>query len=311
MAIVWQISAVHLSKRTLLSGVLLKDSPFTYDKQIGRLKNLLKVGKSYFTGVCVNEEITISTSNKTIQTTTDEYGSFSIVLDFLITSEISIKIASENKPLKIIQTYPVVFHNTKSPFNVISDIDDTIIVSYTADFFKRVGTLAFTTPQKRKPIDFTRNLLKEFDKLNARVFYVSKSESNFFAMLTSFIEQNNLPKGSLILTPYLKFAQLLNPKKNHNFKIRHIRLILENSETKKFVLFGDDSQRDMEIYSEIAREFPERIIKIYIRQTKKKVLLYQKKMWGNLKSTGVTVQYFQEDSDVDATKEMEQLKNNT
>ena len=308
MAIVWQISAVHLNKRTLLNGVILKDTPFAYDKQIGKFRNLMKVGKSYFIDVCANEQISITTNNKTIQTTTDEYGSFSIVLDFLMTSEITIKIAPENKPLKIIQTYPVVFHNIVSPFDVISDIDDTILVSYTANFFKRVGTLAFTVPQKRKSIDFTQKLLIEFDKMGARVFYVSKSESNFFGMLTSFIKHNKLPKGHLILTPYLKFSQLLNPRKMHNFKINNIRFILENSGTKGFVLFGDDSQRDMEIYSEIAKEFPEKVLKIYIRQTKKKVLLYQKRMWENLKSTGATVQYFKADSDVDAVKEMEQFK---
>ena len=310
MAIVWQISAVHLNKSTLLSGVLLKGAPFAYDKQIGSFKNLLKVGKSYFIDVCAHQEITITTNNKSINTSTDVFGSFLIVLDFLLKDEIIIKIVPNNKPLKILQTYPVIFQNTDGPFDVISDIDDTIIVSYTADFFKRVGTLAFTAPRKRKPIDFTHNLLKEFEKQDSRVFYVSKSESNFFGTLTSFIEYNKLPKGQLILTPYLKFAQLLNPKKKHNFKINHIQLILENSGNKKFVLFGDDSQRDMEIYSEIAGKFPERILKIYIRQTKKKVLLYQKRMLEKLKSTGVRVHYFKADSDVDVVKEMEQLKNN-
>lgn len=310
MTVVWQISALHLNNKTLLSGVILKNSPFTYDNQIGSFKNLLKVGKSYFIGICAHQKITITTNNITIQTTTDEHGSFSVVLDFLLTGEIIIKIVSSDKPLKILQTYPVIFQNTESTFDVISDIDDTIIVSYTADFFKRVATLAFTAPQKRKSIDFTLHLLKEFEKQDARVFYVSKSESNFFGMLTSFIEHNNLPKGQLILTPYLKLCQLLSPNKKHNFKVSHIRFILENSGTKNFVLFGDDSQRDMEIYSEIAQAFPDRILKIYIRQTKKKVLLYQKRMWEKLKSTGVPVEYFKTNSDVNVVKEMEQLKNN-
>ena len=309
MAVVWQISALHLNKSTLFSGVLLKDAPFVYDKQISRFKNLLKVGKSYFINVCANEQISITTNNKTITTRTDTYGSFSIVVDYLLKGEIIIKIAPDDKPLKILQTYPVTFQNTDVPFDVISDIDDTIIVSYTADFFKRVGTLAFTAPQKRKSIDFTQKLLIEFDKMGARVFYVSKSESNFFGMLTSFIKHNKLPKGHLILTPYLKFGQLLNPRKKHNFKINNIRFILENSGVKKFVLFGDDSQRDMEIYSEISREFPKRILKIYIRQTKHKILPYQKRMWEKLKSTSVPVKYFKADSNVDVVKEKEQLKN--
>jgi phosphatidate phosphatase APP1 len=223
--------------------------------------------------------------------------------------ELKINISDSVNPLKILQVYPIVFQNTRSPFDVISDIDDTIVVSYTADFFKRIGTLALTAPNKRKTIDFTKKLFQEFEKQDARVFYVSKSESNLFGMISSFIEYNKLPKGQLFLTPYLKFSQLLNPKKKRNFKINHIRFIMENSITNSFVLLGDDSQRDMEIYLEIARKFPERILKIYIRQTKKKILLYQKRMWEKLKSTGIPAKYFNADSDVDVVKEMEQLIN--
>jgi len=309
MPIVWQISVLHLNKKTLLSGVLLKGIPFTYDEQIGNFRNLLKVLRSYFIGVYANKEIAISVNDKIIYTNTDKYGSFSVVVDFLCKGELTIKIADSNKPLKILQSYPIVFQNTESPFDVISDIDDTIIVSYTADFFKRIGTLAFTAPQKRKTIGFTQKLFEEFKKQDVRVFYVSKSESNLFAMLTAFIELNNLPKGMLILTPYLKFGQLLHPKKGRDYKLKNIRFIFENSGTKDFVLMGDDSQRDMEIYTDIAKEFPERVMKIYIRQTKRKVLPRQKRMWIELKATGVPVKYFKADTPVDKLNEIAQLKN--
>lgn len=309
--VVWQISAVHLNRKTLISGVLLETAPFAYDKQIRSLKNLLNVIKSYFISTYQNKKISITTNNITINTNTDSYGSFSIVVDFLHIGELKINIAENVSPLRILQTYPIIFKNTKSPFNVISDIDDTIIVSYTASFFKRIGTLALTTPNKRETISFTQKLFKEFKKQNVRVFYVSKSESNLFGMLTSFIKYNKLPKGQLILTPYLKFSQLLNPKKKQNFKFNNIRFIIENSITNGFVLVGDDSQQDMEIYLNITREFPKRILKIYIRQTKNKVLLYQKQMWGKLKLTGIPVKYFKADSAIDVVKEMEQLKNNT
>lgn len=244
--VVWQISALHLNRRTLISGVLLEAAPFTYNKQIGNLRNLLKVIKSYFISAYQNKEISITANNITINTNSDKYGGFSVVVDFLLIGELKINIANSVNPLRILQTYPIIFQNIKSPFDVISDIDDTIIVSYTTNFFKRVGTLALTAPNKRKNIGFTQKLFKEFKKLDARVFYVSQSKYNLFDMLTSFIEYNKLPKGQLILTPYLKFSQLLNPKKNRNFKTNHIRFIMENSVTNSFVLIGDDSQRDIE-----------------------------------------------------------------
>jgi phosphatidate phosphatase APP1 len=305
--VVWQISALYLDKKILISGVILRDTPFAYEKQIGNFRNLLEVCKSYFVGVYGNKEILITTNNKTINTNTDKYGSFSVVVDFLYISELIIKTTDNDKPLQILQTYPIIFENTKSIFDVISDIDDTIIVSYTADFLKRIGSLAFTLPKKRKAVGFTQKLFKEFEKQDTRVFYVSKSESNLFAMLTSFIKYNKLPTGILILTPYLKFSQLFNPKKGRDYKLNNIWFILKNTGAKKYVLFGDDSQKDMEVYSEIAQEFPERILKIYIRQTKRKVLPYQKRMWKKLELTEIPIVYFNDNTTIDFQNEFKLL----
>ena len=307
MPVVWQISALHLNNRTLISGVLLQGIPFIYDKQIGNYKNLLKVVKSYFIAAYANKKISITSNGKTINTSTDKNGNFSLIVETLHKGVLNVTIAGHEKPLRILQSYPIIFQNTKSQFDVISDIDDTIIVSYTADFFKRIGTLALTSPQNRKAIAFTQKLFEEFNKEDARVFYISKSESNLFAMLTSYIEHNNLPKGKLILTPYLKILQLFRPKKDRDYKLRNIRFIVENSGEKAFVLIGDDSQRDMEIYTDIANEYPERILKIYIRQTKRKILSRQKRMLEKLKSTEVPVNYFKADSHVDELNEIVQL----
>ncbi len=308
--VVWQISALHLNKKTLISGVLIKGNPFAYHKQIGWLKNLLTVIKSYFIGSYRNKQISITTNNITTNTITDKYGSFYIVVDFLYVGELKINIADNENPLKIIQTYPTVFQNTESFFDVISDIDDTIIVSYTADFFKRIGELTLTPPQKRAVIGFSQKMFDEFKKQDVRIFYVSKSESNLFGMLTYFIVHNNLPNGKLFLTPYLSFRQLLFTKKKKDFKIDRIRFFMKNSENKKYVLFGDDSQQDIDIYSKIIREFPQSILKVYIRQTKNKTSSNQERMLEKLKSLGVPVHYFKTDTEIDVAKEISQLKNN-
>lgn len=308
MAFVWQISVLHLYKGALLSGVLLKDKPVLYNKQISSIRNLRKVFKSYLTNVCDQTDITILFDHKTIHTKTNEHGGFSIALDFIPKGDCKIRLTEESQDLEILQTYPVVFKETDSSFDVISDIDDTIIYSYTASFFKRIGTLVFSNPEKRKPIKFTQDLLEVLKKHKIRVFYVSKSESNLFNMLTAFIEHNNLPKGPLILTPYLKFAQLFKSKE-HNFKLEHIQFIIKNTGNKKFVLFGDDSQKDMEIYTHIVKEFPKRILKVYIRQTKPQILPYQKQMWEKLKSTHVPFDYFKAEQKLNIEKEITQLKN--
>jgi len=65
----------------------------------------------------------------------------------------------------------------------------------------------------------------------------------------------------------------------------------------------------MEVYSKIAQEFPERILKIYIRQTKRKVLPYQKRMWEKLKLTEIPILYFNDHTNLDFQDEFNQLAN--
>ncbi len=298
MAIVWQLSIINLEKKALVSGVVLRELPPMHSGRITSLKNLFKLSRSYFIKRFSNEKISILNDKQTIETTTDENGSFYVEVDFNISGELSIASGSD-PPMEIVQDYPIIFENSTADFDVISDVDDTLMVSHTAALFKRVGTLAFTVPQRRKAIPFTKKLLEEFTKLNARVFYVSKSESNLFNMIVSIIKYHHLPQGVLILTPYLKFRQLFNYDKGHDYKENHIRFLFENSDKKKFVLLGDDSQRDLEVYADIAKAYPDRVLRIYIRQTQSYRKKAHKEIWERIESSGVSARYFKSEDSID------------
>jgi len=179
---------------------------------------------------------------------------------------------------------------TAGTYDVISDIDDTIMVSYTADFYKRISTVAFNNPKRRKSILYTYQLLKTLEEQGSRMFYVSKSESNLFGMISSFISHHNFPKGDIFLTPYLRFNQLFRSK-DTRYKEDTINFIITNS-SKNFILIGDDSQMDMDAYAHTVSKFPDRIFRIYIRQTKKNRSRVQLQKWQDLKATGVNVTYF-------------------
>ncbi|MCK5816257.1 MAG: App1 family protein, partial [Flavobacteriaceae bacterium] len=136
----------------------------------------------------------------------------------------------------------------------------------------------------------------------------SKSESNLFEILTSFISENKFPKGVLLLTPYLNFKQLLKGNKKIDFKLNTIHFIIENSLNKKFILFGDDTQKDMEIYETIVKSFPNKIERIYIRKTKKHLSKQKSKLLNKLKETFPKTIYFNEETDLNLElKEVEKL----
>ncbi len=116
-----------------------------------------------------------------------------------------------------------------------------------------------------------------------------------FPTISNFILHYKLPKGKLFLTPYLSFWQLIKSKKDKDFKFKVISSIIKDSQNQKFVLIGDDSQRDMEIYTKIAHLFGSNIEHIYIRQTGKKVDRQQRQNWKTLQGTGIDAYYFKSD----------------
>lgn len=305
--VVWRISSIHLDSGTHISGVLLNQAPFSFTKKTGKLLHAWKVVQSYFTKVYANQKIWVTIGETTQATITDSFGSFSVFTSHQTPGVVQVSASEGGHPLTIMQNYPVEFPNADSPFDIISDIDDTIIVSHTASFLQRIRTILFKLPLERKAIKYAQQLFEAFEKQNARLYYVSKSESNLFALIAAIIDANRLPKGVMILTPYLSIRQLFKNKKGFNFKADNIRFILENTGSKKYILLGDDTQKDMEVYAQIIKDHPERILKVYIRRTKSKSTAAQNSLWQKLKATGVPTLYFDRDAEIDIKSELIKL----
>lgn len=295
MAIVWYLSSIQFSGKTIVSGVLLKKNPLISTPGASPLRNALMIIGSYFNSAWSNKNIIVQLMNKSLIINTNENGEFNVSFDFCSNDEVVIFRKNSNEALKIIQNYPVQFNKTDSNISVISDIDETIMVSYTKTKLKRFLTTLFKPSENRKVIPFTQELYKIYKENDPRFFYVSKSENNLFPTISNFILSNKLPKGKLFLTPYLSFWQLIKSKKDKNFKFKIISSIIKNSPNQKFVLIGDDSQRDMEIYTRIAHLYRSNIEHIYIRQTGEKVNRQKMQNWKTLCGTGIDAYYFKPD----------------
>lgn len=292
MATIWRISAIQFSDSTMISGVVLNSTSVKKVKITNYLKNALKIIQSYFKKVYANQEIFVTANNQTLKTNTDAFGGFSVQFNFIIEDEVIVKLPGNETPLDFHQTYPVLFKDSPSKLNVISDVDDSIMVSYTKTNFKRFFTTLFKVAEKRDVVSYSQELFEFLKTKNARFFYVSKSENNLFLLIATFISHNKLPIGPLLLTPYLSASQLLFNKKERDFKLNRIKYIVENSNNENFILLGDDTQKDMEIYATIARNYPSQIVTVYIRKTKQTSTKLQLEYWEALKDTGVEAYYF-------------------
>jgi phosphatidate phosphatase APP1 len=306
-AYIWQLSAIELNQKTLITGTLLKGRRRLKSDTSTIFGNFLQIIRSYSTNVYGNSEITIHMGDFSETLNTTKNGFFSIMIDEPLNENISVTI--NDITLELPQNYPVLFRQNNSDTEVISDIDDTILLSHTASALKRITTILFYRPKRRKTIAYTHDLFKRFYNSGYRINYLSKSESNLFGLITSVLHFRELSEGPLLLTPFLSFRQLFNPKKGEDYKLNYLRLLMNQMPDKKFILLGDDSQRDMDVYTQAIEEYPERIRKVFIRQTRLTRKAIQDEKWNRLLESGIDAVYFQDSDEVGEEMEKKPIEN--
>jgi phosphatidate phosphatase APP1 len=161
-------------------------------------------------------------------------------------------------------------HSTQYGF--ISDIDDTVLVSHSADTGKKLKVMFTKNPRSRKTFF---DVVKYYQLLAFAhtepalpnpFFYVSSSEWNLYDDLNEFFKHNDLPKGAFLLNSIKKWYQLFKTgNTKHQGKLIRVVRILKVFPKQRFVLLGDNSQKDPEIYVNIANKYPDRIVAIYLR----------------------------------------------
>ena len=158
-------------------------------------------------------------------------------------------------------------------YGVISDIDDTILKTGVTSFLKwrvlhnSLFKNAYDRIALEGAAEFYQKLHQGQNNNQNPIFYLSNSPWNLYQYLKLFLDSNHFPKGPILLrnfkTPFDKFRK---PEKPH--KQKEILNILKTYPQLKFILIGDSGEHDPTIYTEIAAQFPHRILAIYLRSVK-------------------------------------------
>ena len=279
-----------------------------YNFQKKNLKNATSIIKMFQMKTQANADVYLKHNNSKIHTKTlmDGYFKFCVPLDQDTTYgwiDYEVSVIYKNKTITTQDSY---IRPHKGNLGVISDIDDTFLVSHTLNPFKKLYVLLFKNIYKRKIFDDVvthyqalstagRENKEEFNAF----FYVSSSEWNLYRFITKFTEIHQLPKAVLLLkdikTSLTDF--FMTGRGNHNHKFDKIKHILEFYPNLEYVLLGDDSQHDPFLYEAICKIFPVTVKAVYIRQTgvfkKEKVTAVMK----NLETLDVSICYFKNSSE--------------
>jgi phosphatidate phosphatase APP1 len=187
-------------------------------------------------------------------------------------------------------------------YGLISDIDDTFLISHSRRSFRKLFVLLSKNVQARKPFD---DVVKHYQLLSFAsrahpqkdsniFFYVSSSEWNLYDMIVRFAELNGLPKAVLKLKKIKSGLDdfVMTGGGSHVHKLRKIHNIINFYPELQFILLGDDSQKDPEIYEEVCRTFPTNIRAVYIRQTRKRSKPFTTLLLKNIQDLGIDTCYF-------------------
>ena len=283
-----------------------KTKDYAFEKK--KIKNATSIIRLFRLKTHANADVYLEHNNTTIHTKTliDGYFKFCIPVDpnaghGWIDYEVSIF----HGDTKIIAKESFI-RPKKENLGIISDIDDTFLVSYTENPLKKLYHLLFRNVNSRKVFDdvvshyqaLSSSGRNNEDEVNA-FFYVSSSEWNLYRFIIKFTEIHKLPKAVLLLKDIKSSLTdfLWTGRGSHNHKFEKIKHILEFYPNLKYVLLGDDSQHDPFLYETICKIFPVAVKAVYIRKTgnqeKAKVSIALK----NLESLGVSVCYFTHSSE--------------
>lgn len=252
------------------------------------LRHNYRLAKMYMGSPNPNTSITLWFETEKIVVGADENGYF----EFQGKSEKPIKPGwkpvfaqiGSGEFLKSIPPTGWIFIPDKSRFLIISDIDDTVLISHSTRFRRRMREMIFTNPFKRRLFSEAADLyafLEDFQTeagVKNPVFYVSASEWNLFSYLSEIFEKKGLPKGPFLLHPRKHWTDLLARNRNLPLdKLERIEKLLHFFPDRKAILLGDNSQKDPQIYLNICSNYPQAVAGVFIRlvSEKKKEATYQ------------------------------------
>ncbi|MDL2286040.1 DUF2183 domain-containing protein [Desulfococcaceae bacterium OttesenSCG-928-F15] len=151
----------------------------------------------------------------------------------------------------------------KKGISVISDLDDTVKVTEVLDKKKMLHNTFF---KEFLAVPGMAELYRNLAREKVSFHYLSSSPIQLYPALHDFLVKEAFPEGSMHLRESTSWKTMIPGKKDsRKHKEGTILRLLHTFPERHFILIGDSGEADPEIYAEIARKYPEKILAIGIR----------------------------------------------
>jgi len=265
------------ARRVLLQGRVLRSQNIgKAGERDSSVRNLVNTWKRIRAHPIPHARIAVTLGGKRTEVVADDEGFFRSWID--LASPVSTSEPWVDAPVALVEpadarattSARIRVPTTDASFGVVSDLDDTVIQSRVSNFLLAVRTVMLGNARTRLPFPGVAALYQALEKGGdgARrnpIYYVSSSPWNIHDLISEFLELQGIPAGPICLRDWDVDVEALSSSRLKQHKEPLIREILDTTDPLPFILMGDSSQQDPEIYAAIVREYPGRVLAVYIR----------------------------------------------
>lgn len=180
-----------------------------------------------------------------------------------------------DEPDRVEATARVFIPPEQSRFVVISDIDDTVMVTGVANVFGMMWRLFVQGANSRTAFPGVTAFYRALhDGVGGEeknpMLYVSRAPWGIYDVLDEFFRRHSIPVGPILFLREwgMRWTSPL-PRKAVDHKRHLIDHMLEVYRHLPVVLIGDSGQHDPEVYRRIVAEHGDRVLAVYIRNVSK------------------------------------------
>ena len=289
-------------KRIFLVGRVIRDNRIKKSGPDDSIwQNIDKMARRFQTVVIPNVQVKATYEGREFYASTNEEGYFEFKIDWTqpetaLSRWKTVPLTLTDQVIKrqgpVTATGEVFVPKGMLDFGVISDIDDTVIPTGAMRLLDMLKTTFAKNAHTRVPFAGVSALYKALEKGKDGIesnpfFYVSSSPWNLYDFLMELLEVQDIPHGPLMLRDIGLSRTELIAGSHEVHKLEQIRNILSFYPDLPFLLFGDSGQDDPDIYLQIVKEFPGRILKVFIRDIHESKHSYVKNKTLEMKKHGV------------------------
>lgn len=236
----------------------------------GTLRNLKRNTHLFFNDEHKHTPLSINLGEQRWETLTDDEGYFRVETSSppqLAPGWHTVKTESSNA-MGSGQTLMIPPQNR---LGLISDLDDTILVSEVTRKRRLLSNSFLKNPAQRQAVPGTAALYTQIRQSNpfpeaTPLFYLSASPRQLHRAIEEFLDINHFPQGILITRRVGVDKASDSLLDTFSYKTRRIEEIFTRLPQVRFILAGDDGEKDPEIYDWIRQHYPDRVEAIWIRR---------------------------------------------